>query len=222
MARDVVFLLIALVLFALWGLPNLMLFFKLLFPRKVRCSFEEGDATIDAGEYPEETQQLHGDLTQMGFEPLGIKCEQRPLQSVKELAYASAAEKSFAAVHGFDSRAPHYYFYTPFRDGAVVLTCDLPMDPVRTDTFLHCGVPEKAPAQVFDQHRKYVEKMRRKGHEPYKDYTRKSRLEATHAYYTNAGAGKLQSHLLQKSLRNAGMSLGLVVLAVLFLLHRIL
>src|SRR5262249_31664598 len=114
MARDIVFILITLVLFALWGVPNLRVFLTLLFPGKVRSKFEEGENTIQADDYPESTQQLIGNLTELGFQPLGIKHEQRPLQAAKDLSYASAESKSFASVHGFEGQSPHYYFYTPF------------------------------------------------------------------------------------------------------------
>jgi hypothetical protein len=220
MARDIIFVLITFVLFALWGLPNLRVVLILLFSHTVESHFEEDEDGIVPEDYPEETQKLIGSLRELGFVPLGIKSEKRPLQSGKELAFASAEDQCFAAVFRYESEAPHFYFYTPFRDGAVVLTADHGMEAVRTETFLHWGVPNKLPVEVLQQHRKQVERMSKNGHEPYRVYSRKSRLQATEGYYDNPGASKLQKKLFWKSLGNFGTSVGLVLLAVLFLLYR--
>jgi hypothetical protein len=221
MGSDIVLVAMTVVLFLMWGLPNLRVFFILLFPRKIRSAFEGDADAIQPDDYPEKTQELLSSLAALGFQPLGIKSEQQPLLRVQELSYASAEDRTFAAVCRYEGEHPHYYLYTPFQDGAVVLTTTQAMEPVRTDTFVHHGVTQKSPAEVLEQHRKQVEKMSKKGHEPYNDFGRAARLKATDAYYANPGAAQLQNQLFHKSMRNAGTSLGLVLLAVLMLVYRI-
>lgn len=221
MVRDLIFLAITLVLFAVWGIPNLVGFLRCLVPGKVDRDFET-DA-IDPEDYSKETQEIIGALSALGFVPLGVKVE-RPKTgpAAQELSYAAAEDRSFASIHGMHRQQPNMYFFTPFQDGAVVLTGDIAMQPVRSPNFLHQGVAGSDRAEQWRRHLREVEKMTKAGHLPFGSFTRDDRLKATDIYYANPAAQGLQRDLRFKTLKNFGMSLGLVVLAGLVLAYRFL
>jgi hypothetical protein len=215
---NLVFLAAALLLFAVWGWPHLWIVCIVLLSRKVRCMFAEAGDGVPEEDVGPETQQIIEALHALGFSLLGVKLEWRPLHHGKELAFAAEQQQCFASIHGFARGKPHYYFYTPFTDGAVVLTSDLPVDPVKTDTFFHGGLANTPPRRVLDLHLRHVQRMIADGHQPYETYDRASRIEATYAYYANRGAAAVRGKLLLRGLVQVGFSLGLVVLALLLLL----
>jgi hypothetical protein len=218
---DLVFLLVALLVFAFVGWPCLRMSVIILLSRKVRCTFAEGPDAMPPEDCSDAAYQLMETLEDMGFHLLGVKLEWRPLQRGKELAFASERDRCFASVHRFTGAAPHYYFYTPFTDGAVVLTSDLGVDALRTDTFWHSGLPNTSPRRVFDLHLRHVDAMIEDGHEPYEVLDRAARIEATYAYYANPGSAALQGRFLKRFLLLGGFSISLVVLALLLLAWRI-
>jgi hypothetical protein len=211
---------LALIIFCTWGVQNIKVCLPLLFIRRGRYSFEQDQDAITQPEWPENTRELIDGLARLEFKPLGIKVEARPFQRLKELAFASVERQAFAAIHGHDRGAPHYYFYTPYEDGSVVLTSDIPMETVRTDRFIHTGVPGAEMSEVWAQHARNSQKMARPGRQPYATYDQETRIRATKAYYDNPGSGIIAHTIMVNALRNSGICLVLLVLATGVLLWR--
>jgi hypothetical protein len=224
MIRDLLFIGIALVLFALWGLPNLKLVLAHLLSRRVRCKFESSAKEVDPADYPEQTQKLLGDLEELGFRPLGVRSERRPFVYVRGLDYANREGQTFASLHagtsGLESGRASYYFYTPYEDGAVMITSSAPIPPFETDTFFHGGFNGRTPRELYELHRKKADKMTRKGHQPYDEYDCDTRIRATHAYYDNPGSRQMSHAAFMKCLGNFATSAGLVVLSLLVIIWR--
>jgi hypothetical protein len=224
MLRDLLFVGIALVLFVVWGLPNLRLFLSHLLSRRVKCEFESDSESVDSAEYPTKTRQLLADLEELGFQPLGMRSESRPFVKVRGLDYAHPEGQCFASLHagmsGLQSGQASYYFYTPYKDGAVVITSSAPIPPFQTGTFFHGGFPGKSPGELYALHRKKAEKMMAKGHEPFDDYDQAARIQATEAYYANPGARQMGHGAAMKCLYNFAGSSALVILSLLLLVWR--
>ncbi|MDB5310848.1 MAG: hypothetical protein JWO38_5050 [Gemmataceae bacterium] len=219
MGREIIFLVITLVAFAVWGLPNLQTFLRLMFPGKIRSEFEEQE--IDPADYARPVRDLIDALTGLGFHPLGIKVENPPTgAAVWDLSFAAADHQAFASIHSLDKDEPHYYFYTPFQDGAVVLTSDARSESVKTPIYVRQAAPDRPMEEVLQVHQKAVKKMTAAGHTQYDRFDHEARVQATTDYYANPDATAFIRKLRWKALGNFASSLGLVILAGLFLAYR--
>lgn len=220
MARELVLLLITLVAFAAWGVPNLLAFLALLRPGRFRAAFDD---EFDLEDLDTPHREVCDTLIDLGFHLLGCKTETPAVgPTLREVAFADPDRRTFAAVHGLDRGEPNAYFYTPFRDGAVVLTADREMEPVKGPGFVHQGAAGRSLEAVLAAHLKTVKKIEAQGHEPFTRFDRKARLKATDLYYARPEATALQRKLRRKALGNFASSLALVVLAGLFLAYRFL
>jgi hypothetical protein len=224
MVRDLIFVGFALVLFGIWGLPNLKMVLAHLLSRKVKCKFESDAEEVDPDEYPEQTRKLLGELEELGFQLLGVRSERRPFVYVRGLDYAHPEGQTFASLragmNGLESGRASYYFYTPYEDGAVMITSSAPIPPFETVNFFHGGFPDRTPSELYALHRKKADKMTRKGHQPYHEYDRDARIRATHAYYDNPGSRQMSHAAFMKCLGNFATSVGLVVLSLLVIIWR--
>jgi hypothetical protein len=119
--------------------------------------------------------------------------------SIRALALAS--DEAFASINNLGDR-PHFYFYTPFQDGSVVLTNDSNRNPADTDGFIHGGIPGGSPAGVLELHRKRVETMRGRHHEPYETFNRDTRTKASHAWNARPEVAKLHTRIAGRLLRS--------------------
>jgi hypothetical protein len=224
MIRDLVLIAFAAAAFALWGLPNLKVFLAYLLARRVKCEFESDAARVDPAEYPAATQQLIAELAELGFRPLGVRSERRPFVYVRGLDYVHPAGQTFASLHagvkGLELGRASFYFYTPYKDGAVVITSSAPIPPFQNGNFMHGGYPGKTPGELYDLHRKRVDRMTAQGHEPCDQFDQAARVRATHAYYANPASRQMESGAAMKCLGNFAGSAGLLVLSVLFFVWR--
>src|SRR5438552_4156310 len=150
--------------------------------------------------------------------------EQQPMGvAVRSLAFEAGEEKVFASIVGLDRANSSYYFYTPFVDGAVVLTsCQEILQPVKTGTFVHQGFKGRTMDELLALHLKAVSTMVAAGHQPFDKYTRDTRIQATDMYYANPDATIMQRKLRSKLVGGFASTLGLLILAAAFLVYRLL
>ncbi len=198
---------IALFAFCTWGWQNLRYCLPLLTGRRGRFWFDGGPEAITNQEWSGRTQEILGGLEDLGFRPLGIKVESFPLRTGSEIAFAAPEKRAFASIHGYLHGTPHYYFYTPFEDGSVVLTSGFPHAGARTDGFTHVGTSATGMAAVLADHEQNVQEMARPGRQPCRQYDQQARIRATEAYYDHPGCGNLTGRLRLKALQNVGVSL---------------
>ncbi len=213
MIGSTVMFIIALFVFCTWGLRHLKHCVPLLFARRGRFWFDGGPDQIVNGEWDDKTRRVIDDLVNLDFEPLGIKFESFPFRTSSEIAFAASEKQTFASIHGFQRGVPHYYFYTPFEDGAVVVTSDFQHKGVRTDRFTHAGTSTQEMREVLVEHAKNVQKMARSARQPYAKYDQQARIRATQAYYDNPGSGIMTRGILLKTLQNAGISFVFLLVA---------
>lgn len=221
MLRNLILLAIALLSFVAWGWPNLKVAVRILCSRRTRSRFVAGPEGIVAGSFPAASRKLISAMESLGFLPLGIKQEKRPFLKGQELAFAAPERKCFASIHRFQSDSPLYYFYTPYQDGAVVLTNPLAIDGLRIDGFYYGCLPGRSVADIFAEHCRRADNMAAAGHATYDQFDQPARLRATDGFYQNLGATLLERRRLSGPLRSATMSLLLVVLAVAWLVWSI-
>jgi hypothetical protein len=207
MIASAVLLSIALLLCCTWGLQNLKHGLPLLIAPRGRFRFDGGPEKIENNEWDVQTREIIGGLENLGFKPLGMKVESFLHGTTLEIAFASPEKLAFASIHGFQRGHARYYFYTPFEDGAVVVTSGFQHAGVRTEQFTHTGSSAKEMSIVLDDHEKNVQEMARPGRQPCRQYDQEARLRATEAYYQNPGCRILTRGIRLKRLRNAGGAL---------------
>jgi hypothetical protein len=222
MVRESYFLITCAILFVTIGVPKLTAFLRLARPGSIRSRFEDDD--LDPSLFSRPVQGLITELQSIGFRALGVKIEQPPMGgAVRSLSFEAAEEKVFASIVGLDRVSPSYYFYTPFVDGAVVLTsCQEILQPVKTPTFIHQGFKGRTMDELLALHLKTVSTLTAAGHQPFAEYTRESRIQATDMYYANPDATIMQRKLRSKLLGGFASTLGLLLLAAAFLVYRLL
>lgn len=206
------FLLIALglILFAAVGWPALVHLIQIVVPGSIRCDFAGGPEAVTDGDFTPETQMLVNELQDLGFKPVGIKREWWPFRpKSRALTLASPEARAFADIYRLGP-SPHMYFYTPFTDGAVVLTNDLDHMSVQTDSFVRTGIRDGAPAALLEHHGKHVREMAERGHAPLDRFDQETRLAATHSYYARSETRELLGQLAVKFLVTVLIILGLI------------
>ena len=155
----------------------LMLF--CFFPGVVRAWFEAGPEGIDAAA-PPLAREVVASLTQMGFQPLGVKIEKTPLRApVRELSFVAADRRCYAAVAVNRLRAP-FYFYTPLPTGGLVLTSNGAFPRISTPRLVQCSYPGGEPQAILDHHLQALASLGQGGEV---DPNPEARIEATYTYY---------------------------------------
>jgi hypothetical protein len=187
-AEQIMILIGAAILFfpvARAALPRIVLLVK---PTALRWEFEEGSEALQGQVGTAEIRELMERLRQLTFTPLGVKIEYLPFGSkIREFALGSREAKSFASIL-LVKHLPrlYYYYYTPFEDGAVVLTANGLFRPTERAEYIISVIPGATPRELLVMHKEAVDKLIDTGHRLFRDYTRESRLEATGLFYASS------------------------------------
>jgi hypothetical protein len=222
MIRESFFLFSCSVLFVTVGLPKFNAFLRLARPDRIKSRFEDDE--FDPGLFSRPVRDIIDSLRSIGFRVLGVKVEEPPMGgAVRSLALEAAEEKVFASIIALERANPVYYFLTPFLDGAMVLTSSQEKpQPVKTATFVNQGFKNLPMDELLAVHLKTVDTMVKAGHQPFDKYTRESRIQSTDMYYAHPDANILQRRLRSKLLGGFASTLGLLLLAISFLVYRLL
>lgn len=204
---------IAMFIFCTWGLKSLKDGMPLLIGLRGRFQFTDGPEAIANTKWDRKTLAIIDGLVNFGFAPLGIKVEIFQHRTTSEIALASSERQVFASIHGYRRGDPHYYLYTPFEDGAVVVTSEVEYAGVRTDRFIHAGTSEKEMAIVLAEHEKNVRTMASPERQPFRQYDQEARIRATELYYANPDCGILTRGIRLRRLVEAGLAFAFVLTA---------
>lgn len=210
MVGDFLLIVFGVILFAVVDWPALVHRIQIVVSCSIRCDFAAGPEAVTGGEFSPETQQLIGQLQDLGFKPVGIKREWWPFRpKSRALTFASQEARAFADIDWLGP-SPHMYFYTPFTDGAVVLTNDHDQMSMAKDGFVRTGIRDGAPAALLEYHGKRLREMAERGHLPLDRFDQQTRLEATHSYYARSETRELFGQLAVKFLLTLLIILGLI------------
>ena len=157
----------------------------LVTPTAIQCEFEEGSEALVGEAGSEGVCELLERLRQLAFTPLGIKVELQPLGSkFRELALASREAKSFASILVVKHLPRlYYYYYTPFEDGAIVLTANGLFRSTELPDYIISAIPGTTPRELLLFHKADIDKMIDAGHRPFSEFTQESRVDATGLFY---------------------------------------
>lgn len=125
-------------------------------------------------------------LEEQGFARLGVKWEAPPgFEKMHSLELASPKHQCFASCAVFNGR-PSMHLLTTFTDGTVVVTWFGSLnEELRTRRFVHRNVPRASPLELLAVHAAEVARQKKRGKEPFEDWTAQGRLEASALYYAN-------------------------------------
>ncbi len=164
-------------------------------PNAIRSYFKDNDST---GVMEQKgVRDLVKKLKSMNFEYLGVKVEEPPLwkRSQEEVTLKSVEARAFASI-GIKNRTIKYYFFTPFKEGKIVLTANSSFTEADNDEIIQSSVAGYEPKEILEIHKKSVASFVKRGFTPYEEYTRQSRIDAANLYYN--------SRLSRRQLRTAG------------------
>ena len=185
LAPALTVLLVLLVLLSAWrALPVLAV---LLFPDRLRVSFEDPLSIEAALSGPPQTREWLRRLREMGFLVMGVKVERLPLwgRAVREVALVSKESAAYASVVLHPDGSPaNLYFHTPLRDGGMVFTSNSSTGiwSAREGANIQ-HLPAADLTQVLAAHRERVQALQSAGAVPQVGHTPDARLQATRAFY---------------------------------------
>ncbi|GEJ57824.1 hypothetical protein [Anaeromyxobacter diazotrophicus] len=171
--------------------------------------------TGEPGEPPRSAPRLRlgAELERLGFVPLGLLHERAPLGAVaREVdAYADASRGTFADVwqERGEADAPRLVFYTPFPDGAYVLTANHPRRAVASARAQAGAVVGAAPEAQLAAHEIAVERFAARHGTPAVALDLGARLAAARAWYAGEGRRELR--------RGAALPFGIAAFALVLL-----
>ncbi len=171
--------------FLLWrNLPGALAFVR---PGWIRAKIAGGPDAVSAR--GPAMRQMLGDLEELGFQPLGLIAEGRPLAATRhELVLAHPEARCFAGVRPVKNEA-WLSFVTPFSDGATVITTDYHWPSIDEGDYLAGGLPGSSPLDVLNAHRRRVQRFVDAGHPLDDRFTLEARAEAGRAFYAT-GPGR--------------------------------
>lgn len=185
----------------IWLFPYSLL---ILWPSP-RCWFDKNFDRPVTSKKQETMRQLEEQIEGLGFRRLGIKVEKRLwLRATRLMDFASVQSRSFASIYVQKDKIK-YYFFTPFSGGQMVLTANHVLLPATSGETLISSVPGP-PNELLSLHQDRVQSLCAKGFDPYKEYTKETRLKATEQYY--------KSDLVRKQMRLAGWICLLLFMAI--------
>ncbi len=151
----------AMVLFLLWrNLPGALLF---LAPKLVRVRTEGTPASVEGAGHGTAIRQMLEEVEALGFAPLGLKWEQKPLgRRQKEFVFASTQERAWAGVMPVGNEA-WLYFFTPLALGGAVITADFRWPSSDEPDYLAGGLPAATPTEVLAAHRRRIKGVEEQG-----------------------------------------------------------
>lgn len=180
-------LLLALVVFLLWrNLPGALIFVR---PGLIRCRPKGGAESVATEIRGPAMREMAGEIEELGFEPVGVLVEKRPLApSKKELVWARPEDRAFAVVSPVGNEA-WLQFVTPFEGGALVITADFRWPSVEEENYLAGGLPAGSPLEILNTHKRRVQRFVDAGKRPDERYSLEARAETCGAYYAR-GPGR--------------------------------
>jgi hypothetical protein len=164
----------------------------------------------EPGATPRSTGRLRAGalLEELGFAPLGIRRERSPLggHDLEADAYADASRGTYADVfQARGSERPRVVFFTPFADGATVLTANFARPAVATARVQAGGLAGMPVEAQLAAHEVAVERFAASHGTPAVSITLEARLEAARAWYEAEGRRELR--------RAGGVGFALVLFA---------
>ncbi|CAG0936029.1 hypothetical protein TFLX_04890 [Thermoflexales bacterium] len=167
-----------------WGsLPRLIF---ALDPSRLRYQFVDMSDEEPAATTVNRFSEIVGQLQQLGFRRLGLKTEKLPLWSstIYEISLASPDHHAFASLIK-DPKRCVYYFYTPFTNGAILLTAGsgAAFPAIQREDCVQQVSVYDSPELVLAAHQEQLQHFTATGLVPCSSYTQESRLDATRQYY---------------------------------------
>ncbi len=137
--------------------------------------------------------RLGEELEELGFTPLGRSHERSPLgaRRVESDAYASARRGAYADVVA-EGAGPTVVFFTPFGDGAAVLTSDAPRRSVLTEQVQAGGMPDAPLPAVLAAHEVAVRRLSARHGSPAVAEELEARLAAARVWAAGEGRRELR------------------------------
>jgi hypothetical protein len=134
-------------------------------------------------------RQMVTELEELGFAPLGVTAERRPLARTKRMwTMGNPEDGSFAVIEPIRNEA-WLQFVTPFEGGATVITADYRRPSVEEPGYLAGGLPAGSPIEVLAAHRRRVQRLVDDGKQPVGRASLDARVETCSAFYSH-GPGK--------------------------------
>lgn len=173
--------------YLLWRyLPGALLF---VHPGWIRSRIVGGPETATSAVRGPAMREMAREIEDLGFEPLGLVVEKRPLgRSQRQLVYGSAEERTYAVVAPVGNEA-WLRFVTHFSDGAVVITADYRWPSVEEPGYLAGGLPSGSPAEILATHRRRVQRFVDEGRSLEEEQTLEGWVRSSDRYYAK-GPGK--------------------------------
>jgi hypothetical protein len=154
---------------------------------QLKSGFEPDGTTVPFEEQQPCKAQLEQAAT-LGFQRLGVKWEDPGRgRRLQEVSFASTEHRCFLSWFMGSAGVPLFYAFTPFNDGALVLTsCGGGWESIDAPTATRTVLPVGTLETVLTRHALAVRAMEEKGHVPFQRFDQQARLQATDVYYRNA------------------------------------
>ncbi len=168
------------------NLPGALIFVR---PGLIRCERVGGQESVPGALRGLAMQEMDAELEELGFTPIGLLVEKRPLRrGRREVIYACPEARTMAVVAEVGSEAWLHYV-TRFEDGATVITADYHWPSVEEPDYLAGGLPGAGPQEIFNTHTRRVQRFVDEGRAPDERYSLEARAEACGAFYAT-GPGR--------------------------------
>lgn len=168
------------------NLPGALIFLR---PGWIRCEIAGGRESVPFATRGQAMGEMSAELEELGFEPLGVLVEKRPLRrGRREVIFANPDARAMAVVAEVGNEAWLHYV-TRFDDGATVITADYRWPSVEEPGYLAGGLPGAGPQEVLLTHKRRVQRFLDEGRALDERYTLEARAEACSAYY-DRGPGR--------------------------------
>ncbi|AKU91494.1 hypothetical protein [Vulgatibacter incomptus] len=176
---------LALIAYLLWrNLPGALAFVR---PSWIRWRIVGGQEQVAPG--GPAMREMLAELGDLGFEPLGVLAESRPLaRQRRELVLALPEARCFATVRAVGNEA-WLSLVTDYTDGAAVITTDFHCPSIDEADYLAGGLPASSPAEVLNAHKRRIERLVEAGHPLDDRFTLDARVQAGHGFYAK-GPGR--------------------------------
>jgi hypothetical protein len=152
----------------------------------IRYQFVDMPDEVPTSATASQVDEIMNQLQQLGFRRLGLKAEKLPLWSstLYEISLANSGVHAFASILK-DPKRCVYYFFTPFTNGAVLLTAShgAAFPPIQSEDCVQQVSTYDSPERVLAVHQEQLQRLTAAGLVPFYSYSQESRLEATRQYY---------------------------------------
>lgn len=166
------------------NLPGALIFVR---PGWIRCRVVGGREHVVARSPA--MREMVRDIEELGFEPVGVVAQQRPLaRAQQELVFASREDRSFAVISPVRNEA-WLQFVTPFQGGGTVITADYRMPSVEERDYLAGGLPNGSPSEILLTHKRRVQRFVDEGKSLDDRWTVEARAETCGSFFAR-GPGR--------------------------------